>query len=81
MIFVVDFGSQTTHLIKRRIWDIGVEVKIVDPKDALALAKEENPTGMILSGGPASVYGKNAPGIEGDIFLLGIPILGICYGW
>jgi len=81
MIFVVDFGSQTTHLIKRRVWDIGVDVKIVDPKDALVLVEKENPTGIILSGGPASVYEKNAPEIEKKIFSLGIPILGICYGW
>ncbi len=81
MIAIVDFGSQTAHLIGRRIRDFGVEVKIVDPNDALSFVKKNNPAGIILSGGPASVYEKGAPTLDPKIYSLGIPILGICYGW
>lgn len=81
MIVIVDFGSQTTHLIGRRLKDIGVEVKIVDCKKAYQIIKKIKPTGIILSGGPASVYESGAQTINKKIFNLGIPILGICYGW
>ena len=81
MIIIVDFGSQTTHLIGRRIRDFGVPVQIVDPKHAVASIATEKPAGIILSGGPASVYEAGAPTIDKKIFELGIPILGICYGW
>ncbi len=79
MIIIVDFGSQTTHLIGRRLKEIGVDTKIVSPEQALFESKKET-QGIILSGGPASVYEKNAPNVNVDIFNLGIPILGICYG-
>lgn len=81
MITIVDFGSQTTHLIGRRLRDIGVEVEIVDPQKALTAISNHQPAGIILSGGPASVYEKKAPTIDKKVFQLGIPILGICYGW
>ncbi len=81
MIIIVDFGSQTTHLIGRRIRDFGVPVQIVDPKNAVASITTEKPAGIILSGGPASVYEDGAPTVDKKIFELGIPILGICYGW
>ncbi|MBI2036577.1 glutamine-hydrolyzing GMP synthase [Candidatus Microgenomates bacterium] len=81
MIFVIDFGSQTTHLIGRRFSDHGVPVKIIDPEEALAQIIKTKPQGIILSGGPASVYEKGAPTIDKKIFQLSIPILGICYGW
>lgn len=81
MIVIVDFGSQTTHLIGRRITDFGVPIEIIDPKDALQKVASLKPAGIILSGGPASVYEKGAPTIDKKIFTLGIPILGICYGW
>ncbi|MEK7450397.1 MAG: glutamine-hydrolyzing GMP synthase [Patescibacteria group bacterium] len=81
MIFVVDFGSQTSHLIARRIKDLGVLTKIVNPQEAYGKIKEEKPQGIILSGGPASVYEKGTPTVSKDIFNLGIPILGICYGF
>jgi len=80
MIFIVDFGSQTAHLIARRIIDFGVDAKMVSPEEAFEGAKKEKPKGIIFSGGPASVYEKGAPTIDPKIFLLGIPILGICYG-
>lgn len=80
MIAIVDFGSQTAHLIGRRVKELGVEVKIIHPENALAEIKTLNPKGLIFSGGPASVYEKGAPTIDKKIFSLGIPILGICYG-
>src|SRR5476651_2232479 len=81
MILIVDFGSQTTHLIGRRLTDLGTPTKIIDPDDILKETKANIPAGIILSGGPASVYEKNAPQINPKIFQSGIPILGICYGW
>ncbi|MDP2649753.1 MAG: glutamine-hydrolyzing GMP synthase [bacterium] len=92
MILVVDFGSQTAHLIARRIKELGVEVKIVHPEALRQVFDSEAQTrgaqgkrfrdieGLILSGGPSSVYAKNAPTIDSQVFQLGIPILGICYG-
>jgi len=81
IIILIDFGSQTCHLIGRRLKDLGVEVIIIDPENALTAIKKYQPKGIILSGGPSSVYEKNAPTIDKKIFLLDIPILGICYGW
>lgn len=80
MIFVVDFGSQTAHLIGRRIREFGVETKLIHPETAFETILKERPQGVILSGGPASVYEKGAPTLDKKIFDLGIPILGICYG-
>lgn len=80
MIIVIDFGSQTAHLISRRIRELGQTVMVIEPEHALLKIKEQNPQGIIFSGGPASVYGKNSPTIDPKIFDLGIPILGICYG-
>lgn len=80
MIVIVDFGSQTTHLIGRRIRDLGVKSEIVLPKDALKSIKKFSPRGIILSGGPASVFGKGALLVDKKIFDLGVPVLGICYG-
>lgn len=79
MILIIDFGSQTTHLIARRIKDLGVPVNIIEPQKFRPGMLPE-PQGIILSGGPASVYEKNAPTIDPTIFSLGIPMLGICYG-
>jgi len=80
MIVIVDFGSQTTHLIGRRVRDLGVKSEIVLPQDAFKSIKKLAPRGIILSGGPASVFGKDALLIDKKIFDLGIPVLGICYG-
>ena len=81
MVVIVDFGSQTAHLIARRIRDLGIAIKIIDPELALPVIRQLQPNGIILSGGPTSVYEKDAPTIDPKIFELGIPILGICYGW
>lgn len=80
MILIVDFGSQTCHLISRRIREMGVEAEIVVPGKALAKIKEKKPKGIILSGGPSSVYGKEALLIDKEVFNFNIPVLGICYG-
>lgn len=80
MIFVVDFGGQTAHLIARRIRELGIATKLVQPEEILAAANKETPQGIIFSGGPASVYEDGAPTIDPKVFELGIPTLGICYG-
>ncbi|AIH03475.1 glutamine-hydrolyzing GMP synthase [Thermodesulfobacterium commune] len=79
-ILVLDFGSQTTQLIARRIRELGVYSEIKPCFVSLEEIKGFNPSGIILSGGPSSVYDKDAPMISAEIFELGIPILGICYG-
>ncbi len=78
VIFVVDFGSQYTHLLARRIRNLGVYSEIVSPlvEDSV-LAKGK---GIILSGGPKSVYGTDAIKFNPKIFDLGLPLLGLCYG-
>ncbi|NOY14764.1 MAG: glutamine-hydrolyzing GMP synthase [bacterium] len=81
LILIFDFGSQTCHLIKRRLRDLGVDAKLVDPEIKIGQIKKLNPAGLIFSGGPASVYQKDAPAVDKDIFNLDIPILAICYGW
>ena len=83
MILVVDFGSQTAHLILRRIKELGAFSKIIYPQEAIPQIHKNRKDidGIILSGGPASVYQKNAPAIDPEIFNLKIPILGICYGF
>jgi GMP synthase (glutamine-hydrolysing) len=79
-ILIVDFGSQYTQVIARRIRELQVYSEIV-PFDISAKAIVDlAPNGIILSGGPASVYDKGAPQIDPKIFSLGIPVLGICYG-
>lgn len=79
-ILILDFGSQTTQLIARRIRELEVYSEIRPCYISLEEIKNFSPTGIILSGGPSSVYDKNAPLIDKEIFNLGSPILGICYG-
>lgn len=79
-ILVLDFGSQYTQLIARRLREYGVYTEIVPYFEKLDSIKVKNPKGIILSGGPASVYEKDAYKPDSKIFTLGIPILGICYG-
>lgn len=79
-IIVVDFGSQYTQLIARRIRELRVYSEIIPCNVPFSEIKKRKPAGIILSGGPASVFEEGAPGIDRDIFNLGIPILGICYG-
>ncbi len=80
MILVINFGSQVAHLIARRIRDLRVYSEIV-PYDVSAKdILKKNPDGIILSGGPSSVYEKDSPILDKKILELGIPVLGICYG-
>jgi GMP synthase (glutamine-hydrolysing) len=80
MIIIVDFGSQTTHLIARRLRELGCKTRVVYPEEILKQVQNDKSKGIIFSGGPASVYEKNAQSVDKKIFNLGIPILGICYG-
>jgi GMP synthase (glutamine-hydrolysing) len=80
MLLIVDFGSQTAHLIGRRLRQLGVATEYTTPEDALETIEKIKPSGIVLSGGPASVYEKGAPTVSKMIFSLGIPVLGICYG-
>jgi GMP synthase (glutamine-hydrolysing) len=79
-ILILDFGSQYTQVIARRIRELQVYSEIVRFSISAAEVTERQPDGLILSGGPASVYDKGAPAIDPEIFSLGIPVLGICYG-
>ena len=80
-ILIIDFGSQVTQLIARRVRESGVYCEIQPfNKVNIDTIKDFNPKGIILSGGPQSVYEENSPKITRQIFDLGLPIFGICYG-
>ena len=80
-IAVLDYGSQYNQLIARRVRENNVYCEILPPATtAETLKKIPRLKGIILSGGPASVYEENAPGIDPEILKIGVPILGICYG-
>src|SRR5678815_3537439 len=79
-ILILDFGGQYTQLIGRRIREANVYTEIVPFNTPLEKLKAIQPKGLILSGGPASVYEKDAPLSDPAIFNLGVPVLGICYG-
>ncbi|MFQ5685349.1 MAG: glutamine-hydrolyzing GMP synthase [Candidatus Scalindua sp.] len=81
IVLVVDFGSQYSHLIARRIREQNIYSKIVSYKITPEEIKQLNPKGIILSGGPSSVYASNAPRCDEKILFMDIPILGICYGF
>ncbi|MFQ5557167.1 MAG: glutamine-hydrolyzing GMP synthase [Acidimicrobiales bacterium] len=79
-VLVVDFGAQYAQLIARRVHEARVYSEIVAPTITAAEVARRRPKGIVLSGGPASVYAKGAPVIDPDVYDLGIPMLGICYG-
>lgn len=79
-IVILDFGSQYNQLIARRVREMGVYAEVVPYFEDLEKIKARNPKGIILSGGPASVYLDGAPTVDKAMFDLDIPILGICYG-
>ena len=79
-ILVLDFGSQYTQLIARRIREAHVYSQILPCTVPLATVLAYRPKGIVLSGGPSSVYEKKAPSVAKELFTQGIPILGICYG-
>ena len=79
-IIIIDFGSQLTKLIARRIRDLGVYSEIIQPKNLFSQKISENTKGIILSGGPSTVTKKNFQTIPKQILKKKITILGICYG-
>lgn len=80
MILIIDFGSQFNQLIARRVRECRVYCQIESPRISIKEIRTLNPDGIILSGGPSSIYEKGSPRINKKIFDLNIPILGICYG-
>ena len=79
-IVILDYGSQYTQLIARRIREQQVFSEIIRFDTPAAKLRENMPQGIILSGGPNSVFEEGAPGIDPEIFNLGVPVLGVCYG-
>jgi len=79
-VIVIDFGGQYNQLIARRIRDLNVYCEMLPYNTPLETLKSMKPKGLILSGGPSSVYEEGAPRIDKSIYEMGIPILGICYG-
>src|SRR3954452_16434348 len=77
---ILDFGAQYAQLIARRVREKGVYSELVRPDISVEQLRKLNPKGIILSGGPSSVYEPNAPRCDPKIFDLGVPVLGICYG-
>ena len=80
-VLVVDFGAQYAQLIARRVREANVYSEIVPSTITAAQVREKNPSAIILSGGPSSVYAENAPAFDAAILGLGIPTFGICYGF
>jgi len=80
LVIVLDFGGQYNQLIARRVRDLGVYSELMPFNTPVEKIRELQPKGIIFSGGPASVYEENSPLVNEDIYDLGIPILGICYG-
>lgn len=80
LVIVLDFGGQYNQLIARRVRDCNVYCEVLSYKTPLAEIKKKNPTGIIFTGGPNSVYLEDSPSISNEIFELDVPVLGICYG-
>jgi len=79
-VLVLDYGGQYSQLIARRVRDCGVFSELLPHSTPLEQIEKRNPRGIILSGGPASVYEQGAPSLERGLLELGIPVMGICYG-
>ncbi len=79
-IVILDFGSQYTQLIARRLREVGVYCEIYPYFESIENIKAKKPQGIVLSGGPASVYEPDAPRVDKAVYDLGVPVLGICYG-
>lgn len=80
MIVILDFGSQYSELIARRIRETQVYSEVISYRTTAEQLRAINPKGIILSGGPSSVYDEKAPQCDAEIWNLGIPVLGVCYG-
>lgn len=79
-VLVLDFGGQYNQLIARRVRELGVYCDLLPSEMSIEKIKEYSPIGIIFTGGPNSVYEKDSPKVDKEIFSLGIPVLGICYG-
>ncbi|MCH2147338.1 MAG: glutamine-hydrolyzing GMP synthase [Phycisphaerales bacterium] len=79
-VLIIDFGSQYAQLIARRVREAGAFSLLVSPKTPIDEFRTHNLVGIILSGGPSSVNEEGAPKCSEEIFTLGVPVLGICYG-
>jgi len=79
-IVVLDFGAQYSQLIARRVREQNVYSVVLPCNSSIDQIKKQSPVGIILSGGPSSVYDKDAPAADPRVFELGVPVLGICYG-
>ena len=80
LVIVLDFGGQYNQLVARRVRECNVYCEIYSYKTDLAKIKEMNPKGIILTGGPNSCYEEGAPTYSKELFEMGIPVLGLCYG-
>ena len=80
MLIILDFGSQYSELIARRIRETQVYSEVLSYRTSAEKIRQLNPRGIILSGGPSSVYADHAPKCDPAIWELGIPVLGVCYG-
>ena len=79
-IVIIDFGGQYNQLIARRVREANVYCEVVPYSKTVDEIKALNPKGIIFTGGPNSVFDDDAPKVDSQVFELGIPILGICYG-
>ena len=79
-VLILDFGSQYAQLIARRVREQNVYCEIVRHDISVERIKEHNPQGLILSGSPSSVYEEGSPRCDPELFQMGLPVLGICYG-
>ncbi|HEY9870435.1 MAG TPA: gamma-glutamyl-gamma-aminobutyrate hydrolase family protein, partial [Candidatus Obscuribacterales bacterium] len=79
-IAILDFGSQYSQLIARRVRELNTYSELLPCTVSAQELKRLNPKGIILSGGPSSVYDAGAPGCDRHIWKLGVPVLGVCYG-
>ncbi|MBV9593507.1 MAG: gamma-glutamyl-gamma-aminobutyrate hydrolase family protein, partial [Actinobacteria bacterium] len=80
LVLVVDYGAQYAQLIARRVREAHVYSEIVPHTVTAAEIAARRPAGVILSGGPKSVHVEGAPSLDGAVYRLGVPVLGICYG-
>ena len=79
-VLVLDFGGQYNLLIARRVRECGVYCEIKPNTASIEEIRQFNPTGIIFTGGPSTVYEEDAPRCAPEVFELGVPVLGICYG-
>lgn len=80
LVIILDFGSQYTQLIARRVRELGVYCEVLPFHAGVDAVRARQPKGIVLSGGPDSVYAAAAPKIGAELFALGVPVFGICYG-